>query len=377
MRAELLGWLGAVLQDIGDLTGAAQVLKEALRAADVASDAVLDARLSVVLADVRVMLGEVTEADALAVCEAAAARIEAAHDSHGLSDALVVVGKLGFWCRDPSHREMLERAAALGRDCGNRAAELLSAEWLAASLHDLDIPTDVAIARQEHLLASVTGEPRAEAGVLAPLAWNYGFAGRFEEARAALARSEAIYVADFGWTLDWAGCAMNAGAIELMAGDPKAAESALRPAYDALRAMGEANYVVDTAYYLIASLCEQRRHDEARQVVDETRSLPAPGGFTEAAWMLAAARVEAHSGNDAEAERLASEGCRRLAASSRWFGQGLLTLGEVLQVGGKLEASSAAFQRALDLYEARRVIPLAEQARTELRVLADRLAVTG
>jgi tetratricopeptide (TPR) repeat protein len=320
------------------------------------------------------MVGEVSDADALAECETAAAIIEAAHDSHGLSDALVVVGKLGFWCRDPSHRETLERAAALARDCGNRAAELLAAEWLATSLHDLDLPTDVAIARQEQLLASVTGEPRAEAGVLAPLAWNYGFAGRFEEARAALARSEAIYVSDFGWTLDWAGCAMNAGAIELMAGDPVAAESALRPAYDALRAMGEANYVVDTAYYLTASLCEQLRYDEARQVVEETRSLPAPGGFTEAAWMLAAARVEAQCSNHAEAERLAAEGCRRLAPSARWLGQGLLTLGEALQLGGKLEASAAAFQRALRLYEERRVIPLAQLARIALRTISDRLA---
>ncbi len=245
------------------------------------------------------------------------------------------------------------------------------------SLHDLDVPTDVAIARQEQLLQSVAGEPRAEAGVRAPLAWSYGFAGRFEEARAALARSEAIYAADFGWTLDWAGCAVISAAIELMAGNPNAAEKSLRPAYDALRAMGEANYVVDTAYYLTASLCELGRNDEAQQVVDETGSLSPPGSFIEAAWMLAAARVEAQSGNGAEAERLASEGCRRLAASPRWLGQGLLTLGEVLQVGGKLEEASAAFQRALELYEGRRVIPLAEQARTELRVLADRLALIG
>jgi predicted ATPase/DNA-binding SARP family transcriptional activator len=376
LRAELLGLLGAILLDIGDLAPAARVLTEASLAAETASDPVLDARLRVAFADIRVMLGQTSEAAALAECLASAAVLEAANDTHGLSDALVVAGKLGFWIRDPSHRATLERAAAVARESGNRPAELLAAEWLASSLHDLDVPTDVAIARQEQLLASVAGEPRAEAGILAPLAWSFGFAGRFVDARAALARSEAIYAADFGWTLDWAGCAMNAGAIELMAGDPEAAEQALRPAYDALRAMGEANYVVDTAYYLIASLCEQGRYETAHQLVEETKSLPSPGGFIEAAWMLAAARVEARRGNHGEAERLASEGCRRLAASPRWLGQGLLTLGEVLQVAGRLEDSAVAFQRALTLYGERRATPLADRARMELRALSDRLAQT-
>jgi predicted ATPase/DNA-binding SARP family transcriptional activator len=370
LRAELLGQLGAILLDIGDLAAAADAYAEALSIAGTASETSLDARLRVGLADVRVMLGETNEADALIDCVAAAARLEAVNDISGLSDALVVIGKLGFWQRDPSHRETLERAAALAHASGNRPAELLAAEWLATSLHDLNVPTDVAIARQEKLLTAVSGEARAEAGVLAPLAWSYGFAGRFEDARAALARSEAIYRADFGWTLDWAGCAMNAGAIELMAGDPPAAERLLRPAYEALRAMGEANYLIDTAYYLTVSLCEQGRVDDARQVVEATRSVASPGGFTEAAWMLAAARVEARCGSDADAERLASEGCRRLRASSRWLGQGLLTLGEVRRVGGRFEDAASAFQEALHLYEERRVVALADRARLELQALA-------
>ncbi len=113
LRAELLGLLGAVLHEIGDLVATAQVLTEALRAAEIAADPVLDARLRVAFADVRVMVGEITEADGLAECETAAARLEAAHDNYGLSDALVVVGKVGFWLRVASHRETLERAAGL------------------------------------------------------------------------------------------------------------------------------------------------------------------------------------------------------------------------------------------------------------------------
>jgi predicted ATPase/DNA-binding SARP family transcriptional activator len=378
MRAELLGFLGGILFEIGDLTEAERILADAVRIADVTGDTVLGARLSVRRADARLMLGAISEREALAESEAAAATLEARGDTEGLADALTVMGKLEFWLREPSSQETLERAAALGRASGNRPAELLAVEWLAVTFHDLTVPTDVAIERQERLLAAVTGESRAEAGVLATLAWTYGFAGRFAEARLALARSRAIYSADFGWTLDWAGCAMNAGAVELMAGDPAAAERALRPAYDALHAMREANYVVDTAYYLTISLCEQGRDDDALQVVDDTRSVLPPGhDLLEGEWALAAARVWARRGQFETAVRLANDGRRRLGASPRWLGQALLTQGDVLELAGKLEESAGVYAEALALYEDRRAAPMAELARTAFRRLSDRLARTG
>jgi predicted ATPase/DNA-binding SARP family transcriptional activator len=375
LHAALMGLLGDVLHDIGDLTEAERILADALRIADAVSDPVLAARLRVRHADVRLMVGAIGVREALAECETAAAVLEAARDTDGLAHALSVIGKFRYWLRD-NHQETLERAVALGRESGNRPAELLALEWLAVSYHDLSVPTDVAIKRQEQMLAEVAGEPRAEAGILAPLAWTYGFAGRFDEAREALARSGVIFSADFGWTLDWAGCAMNAGAVELMAGDAAAAERALRPAYDALRAMGEANYLIDTAYYLTSSLCEQERVDEARHVVDETRSALPPGDeWAKAVWDLAAAKVQARRGELAAAESLARDGRRLLGTvSPRWLGQALLTHGEVLELAGKLGEAAAVFGEALALYEDRLAIPLAERARSTLQRLSDQLA---
>lgn len=374
MRAALLGLLGGVLHDTGDLTEAERLLADGLRIADAAGAPVLAARIRVRHADVRLALGAISERDALAECEAAATTLETAQDTAGLADALAVVGKLRFWLRDGFH-ETLERAAALGRESGNRPAELLAAEWLAVSLHDLSLPVDMAIQRQEQLLAEVAGEPRAEAAILATLAWNYGFAGRFDEARDALARSGQIYSADFGWTLEWAACAMNAGAIELMAGDAAAAERVLRPAYDELREMGEANYLMDTGYYLASSLCEQGRSDEAQQVVEAMRSaLPSGSEGAEAMCQLAAAKVKADRGESLAAERLAQEGRRRIGTvSPRWLGQALLTQAEVLELAGKPEKAAAVFREALALYEDRRAAPLAERARLGLRRVADRI----
>lgn len=378
LRAELLGFLGGVLHETGQLTDAERILADGLRIADCAGDALLAARIRVRHADVRVMLGAPVR-DLLGECEAAAATLETAGDVDGLADALVIIGKFRFWVRHPDHQETLERAAEIARESGNRPAELMALEWLAVSLHDLSVPTDVAIERQEQLLAEVAGEPRSEAGILAPLAWTYGLAGRFAEARDALARSGAIYSAELGWPLEWAACAMNAGAIELMAGDPAAAERALRPAYDALREMGEANYFLDVADYLTSSLCEQGRADEAQQVVEEMRSALPPGSeVRKGEWQLAAAKVQVRRGELLAAERLAREGCRRIGTLSlASHGEALLAQAEILELAGKPEEAAAVFREVLALYEDRRAVPLAERAQVGLQRVADLLAPAG
>jgi len=379
LRAELLALLSGLLHDAGDLTEAERILDDGLRIADVVGDPALAARIRVRRADVRLMLGAVSESDALGECAVAAATLESAEDVDGLADALAVIGKLQFWARDPSHQETLERAAALGRESGNRPAELLAFEWLAITFIDLESPTDVAIERQQELLAAAAGEPRFEAGISAPLGWLYGFAGRFAEARDALARSGRIYSADFSWTLEWAGCAMNAGSIELMAGDPAAAERALRPAVDALFAMGETNYLMGTAYYLASSLCEQGRDGDAEQVVESARAAVSPGNDqTEAVFGLVKARLHARRGELDQAERLALDGRACLGGyGSRWLGEALLTHGEVLELAGKLDEATAVFGEALALYEIRRAAPLAERARTALQRVDDRPVPTG
>jgi tetratricopeptide (TPR) repeat protein len=172
---------------------------------------------------------------------------------------------------------------------------------------------------------------------------------------------------------------MNAGSIELMAGDPAAAERALRPAVDALFAMGETNYLMGTAYYLASSLCEQGRDGDAEQVVESARAAVSPGNDqTEAVFGLVKARLHARRGELDQAERLALEGRRCLGGyGSRWLGEALLTHGEVLELAGKLDEATAVFGEALALYETRRAAPLAERARTALQRVDDRPVPTG
>jgi predicted ATPase/DNA-binding SARP family transcriptional activator len=380
LRAELLWLLGGLLQEVGDLTEAEEALTAGLRIAGAAGDSGLAARIRIRRADVRVIRGVVSETQALDECAAAAATLEGARDVDGMAEALAVIGKIRFWLRDPSDQEALERAVTLAHESGNRAAELRALEWLALSFCDLRVSTDVAIERQEQLLVEAAGESRAEAGIRTALAWLYGLAGRFAEARDALAWSGTIFSADIAVTLEWAGSAAVAGSIELMAGDPAAAERALRPAYEALRSMGDVEYLPSVTHYLASSLYEQGRYDEAWQIVaDALASIGTGHGIAGAATCgLVAAKVHARRGELNEAERLALEGRRQLGEfDAKYFGEALLAHGEVLELAGKLEEAAGVFGEALALYEDRHAVPLAEQARARLERLNASIAPAG
>jgi predicted ATPase/DNA-binding SARP family transcriptional activator len=368
LRAELLWSLAGLLQEIGDLTAAEEALRAGLGIVEVEGDPALEARIRARAADVRELRGSSSDAETLDACEAAAEALEAAGDLEGLAEALSVLGKLRFWRRDPADQETLERAITAARASGNRPAELRALEWLAITFADLRVPTEIAIQRHEQALSEAAGEPRAEAGIRASLALVYGFAGRFADAREAIGWSGEVFAADVEMPLEWAGSLEMAGSIELMAGDAAAAERVLRPAYDALRAMGDRMYLPATAYYLASSLCAQARYDEAQRVADAGLAPSELDNPTQTAmWKLITAKVLARRGEVGEAELLALAGASELCAfDARNRGEALLALGDVLAVTGQHERAADAFRQALTLYEERNVPPLAAQARTSL-----------
>ena len=99
LRADLLRLLGAVLFEAGDLRSRGHGAVGRLEVAAAAGAPAVQARIRVMLADVRnrKALGS---AETLAECEAAAAVLESQGDLDGLAEALTVVGKLRFWLDD-------------------------------------------------------------------------------------------------------------------------------------------------------------------------------------------------------------------------------------------------------------------------------------
>jgi hypothetical protein len=81
----------------------------------------------------------------------------------------------------------------------------------------------------------------------------------------------------FGARLEWAvGTAHCAGRIELIAGDPAAAERQLRLGCEELRAMGERGYLSLAMVYLAEALYAQGRYAEALPLTEEAEALAAP-----------------------------------------------------------------------------------------------------
>jgi predicted ATPase/DNA-binding SARP family transcriptional activator len=372
LRAELLCLLGAIVYERGEMASADEVLTEGLELAQAAANQTLEAELRVRRAGVRAFLGAIGFREAVRECEEAAEILETAGDLAALADAWVAIGRFRFWLSDtPNAQAALERALAYARQSGNRGAELDAQEWLAATFLDLTVPTDVAIGQQERLLESVRGEPRSEAGVLGRLAWVYGFAGRFEDARRMIARCRAMH-AEFGAVLDWAGTAIYAGRIELLAGDPVAAERELREGYDALLSLRQIGYLSTMALFLADSLYAQGRYGEAEHLIDQASATALDDDFEDQVHLrMIGARLHARRGQMDAAGRLVQEaaeivprGCARLR------GELLLARAEVLILAGKDEEAAPALYEALELFADMRAVPLAQQARTLLEELA-------
>jgi tetratricopeptide (TPR) repeat protein len=342
---------------------------------------------------------------ALEVCEGAAALLEAEGDLEGAAEVWLSAGRLRFWGGHAQAAEQaLQRAAAAARRSGNHRAEQESRTWLAATLWDLPIPFDVVVGRTERLLAAASGDPWDEAAILAPLAMAYGYAGRFAEARvsvvklfgptdrlqkakpgpvqvitltrAANRRAQAIFAAS-GAKLDRARCIYLAGTIELIAGDPAAAEQILREGYEAVRAMGERVIRSRLVTLLAEAAYAQGRFDQALQLTEEGEALAGAGDVdAPARWRATRAKLLARDGQFDAAARLASEAVALVPGTEPHAlrAEFLVAQAEVHRLAGALDQAEASLRQALQVYEDQRMVPLAAQARALLASLTRQAA---
>ena len=367
--AELLGLLGTVLYEEGELEQSETILSQGLAGAASLRLTALEARLRVRLADTRQAMASTRVHAALEECEAAAALLEDDKDIDSLAEVWLVLGKHRYFLgKSPADEAALQRAAAYARQARNRRVELLADEWLAVSLVTLRLPSDVAIARQEELLLAVSSEAWAKAGVLMPLAVSYAYAGRFPQARETLARSRSTF-SELGARLEWASGAWNAGLIELLAGDLAAAERALREGCDALQAMGERGYLSGIAALLAETLYRQGRLDEAQRMTDQAEDAAAPDDIgSQASWRTTRAKLLARGGASTAAARLLDEAEAIVSetAFTAVFGDVLLAKAEIRHLAGALDDAAETLRSALGLYEERKAVPLVDQVRAVL-----------
>jgi predicted ATPase/class 3 adenylate cyclase len=371
-RPVLLAELGAALIDAGRLPEAENVLSEARELAAAAEDDCADSRALVqqqVLQLLRVVDGATEEA-ARAV-ERVVPVFERCGDEHGLCKARRLEASL-HWnaARAAAAAEAWEQAAEHARRAGDEDERTEILNWVASAMFFGPTPVPDAVRRCEGIRVEVSGNPGSEAWTLRSLAGLQAMAGRFELARELLTASRAIFE-ELGHTLTSSVSHIDA-IVELLAGDPAAAERHLLSGYAALEEMGDQAFRSTTAAYLAQAVYAQGRYEEARQFTKISEKLAASDDLaTQLIWRSVLARVVAGEGNIGEAETLVREAVAisELTDFINTRADALVDLAEILHQARRLDEANAAAHKGLALYEQKGNTVAARRIRAHLAVL--------
>jgi hypothetical protein len=323
-RPQLLAELGDALLWRGLFDEAAQALAEAVESAGpAASRPRMLARLSQLrlafqidpAADYGAM-----EAEAIQAAEA----FEAVGDDFGAARAWRVV----YWIRWGMCRlELMRPAAERGLEHDRRSRDPHYPQddliGVRVSLVWGPTPASVALAEGLQILETVRGHRGAEAFALCFLGQLRGMLGQADAAREMIERGVATRQ-ELG---DLPGAAMSHGEglgyfIEMVRGDWQGAERELRHGYDALKAMGDKNYLAVTAGWLAHALIWLDRDAEAERFVEECKGAAARSWVAPQVLWRGAGRSSPRGGaTSARAKswhaRQSTSRCRRIASTRR------------------------------------------------------------
>jgi len=355
-RTALLPVLGEALLATGDFEGAEAVLAEAVESAADSGDRGVEAYALLGRAWLRLLTQpEGGAAAARETVERAIPVFQALGDEGGLAVGGRLLGIVQvMWGKFGEAEGIMEQAAMHARRAGDRREELESLSWLPLIVWGGPTPPEEGIARCQEILEQAGGDRRIGATVLFIQALYDAMLGRFVEARDRLARSREI-LEDLGLQVWMVGpFAQTCGRVELLAGDPAAAEAALQPACERLEQMGEYAWLPTGAGLLVQALYAQRRYDEAESVsVLSEQAAASDDVYSQVLWRAGRAKASARRGRMEDAERLGREAVA-LAETTDFLqlhGEALSDLAEVLALAGRTDEALDLLRQAITVFE--------------------------
>jgi class 3 adenylate cyclase/tetratricopeptide (TPR) repeat protein len=364
--AELACELAGALRVQGDPELARATLTSAIDASVASGDERVAVRARLELAFLKSILEPESADELLDLASAAIPVLESFRDDRSLGRAWLFVGhvKGGFRCEYGACEEATTRAAEHYRRAG----------WSpSTSLGDLAIalyfgPRDVesAIAKCEELLQQHKGDLASEANIVAWLGGLEAMRGRFEDARARVARSAEIH-GQLGHNMDSWGRVR--GSVEMLAGAPELAEQVLRQSCDILQRQGLTAVLATRAAELADAIYEQSRYDDARVWIDVARRSAGSDDLDASyAWRYVEAKVLMRQGGLDKAEEVAREAFDLIGRTDALNRQAdvLVALAQILHANNGHAEALDCTRRALTLYELKGNVVSAERVRASL-----------
>ncbi len=194
-------------------------------------------------------------------------------------------------------------------------------------------------------------------------------AGHVAEARQFCARSEALVekLGIWAWMAAYREFAWH---VETISGDHLAAEKHARRGCELYEQIQVRPGLSFLSGMLAQSLCAQGRYDEAAHWADVCEENDVGVLWGAASWQQARAKVHARRGELDRAERLAREAVATTEQTDllAWQATTLLDLAEVLEFVGQREEAAAATAQAVELFERKGIVLMAERARALLAI---------
>jgi len=373
-RPKLLLESGEAMIEVGELAMADTLLQASMEQAGALADRGLRMAAELSRLNLRYATApEETEQEVVQEVERMIPVLEELHHHDGLARAWRLL-TLVHWtgCRyaqaEIAAVRMIDHARQAGDDL--MVKRVLPALAVCAQYGPME--TGAAIARCEELLQQAGTDRKAEALILGALAHLEAMLGNFDHARDLYVRSRSG-LAELGWNLQAALTSLVSGVVEMLAGDPAAAERELRADYETLDRMGERNYISTTAAFLAEALYEQGRFDEAAELAAVSEKVAAPDDVSsQFLWRCVAGKVLARHGRSHEAEELVRRGVELIRATDELDSQGnaLMDLAEVLILADRSNEAVVPVEEAKQLLELKGNVVSARRARGLAEALA-------
>jgi DNA-binding SARP family transcriptional activator len=347
---ELLLARGVALTELGDLETAAGALGEVVSRAEAGGDRRLHWR-AVLERTYLEMLAGAANRDCQDTAEAAVRAFEDLGDEAGLVRAWHLAALYRF---EAGHAADALRAweqvlAHLG-GMGRADSEALC--WMLMTIMWGPTPAAKGVARCEQAMSShpadarVQGYGRVERGALRAMR------GEIAQAREDIVSGRRI-LRDVGLSVTASTTSQEAFLVEMLAGDPAAAEAEMRAAWERLEEMGAKSWMASAAARLGGAASVQGRPYDAYELSETAERLAGPDDVdAQIRWRAVRATALAQGRDAEEACSLASDAVRLAEATDilNIRGEALTALGDALAAGGRGPDARAAYERARDVY---------------------------